>query len=56
MLKPLLMHPRDKTPTQLCQDVVYQWPYTKENCNSYYIGELYTDYTHTDTLLLHILM
>ena len=33
------MHPKDNMPTQLCQDVVYQWTYTEENCNSSYIGE-----------------
>ena len=37
-LKTLLIHPKDKIPTQLCQDVVYQWTYANENCNSY-IGE-----------------
>ena len=33
------MHPKDKIPTQLHQDVVYQWTCTNENCNSSYIGE-----------------
>ena len=38
-LKTLLMHPKDKIPTQLHQDVVYQWTCPEENCNSSYIGE-----------------
>ena len=29
----------DKIPTQLCQDVVYQWTCSEDNCNSSYIGE-----------------
>ena len=33
------MHPKDKIPTQLHQDVVYQWNYSNEKCNSSYIGE-----------------
>ena len=33
------MHPKDKIPTHLHQDVVYQWTCTEENCNSSYIGE-----------------
>ena len=33
--KPQLMHPKDKIPTQLQQDVVYQWTCT----NSSYNGE-----------------
>ena len=38
-LKTLLMHPKDKIPTQLCQDVVYQWTCANDNCNSSYIRE-----------------
>ena len=38
-LKTLLMHPKDKIPTQLHQDMVYQWICTNENCNSSYIEE-----------------
>ena len=38
-LKTLLMDHKDKIPTQLHQDVVYQWTCAKENCNSSYIGE-----------------
>ena len=38
-LKTLLMHPKDKIPRHLCQDVVYQWTCTNENCNSSYIGK-----------------
>ena len=37
--KVLLMHPKEKTPTQLKQDEVYQWACANENCNSSYIGE-----------------
>ena len=33
------MHPKDKIPTQLHQDVVYQWTYANENFNFSYIGE-----------------
>ena len=33
------MHPKDKIPKQLHQDVVYQWTCPEENCNSSYIGE-----------------
>ena len=33
------MHPKDKIPTQMHQDVVYQWTCTNENCNSSYIGD-----------------
>ena len=33
------MHPKDKIPTQLHQDVVYQWTCPTENCSSTYIGE-----------------
>ena len=33
------MHCKDKIPTQLHQDVVYQWTCANENCNSSYIGE-----------------
>ena len=33
------MHSKDKIPTQLHQDVVYQWTCINENCNSSYIGE-----------------
>ena len=29
-LKILLMHPKDKIPTQLCQEVVYQWTCPKK--------------------------
>ena len=36
-LKSLLMHPKDKIPAQLCQDVVYQWTCPVVNCNSSYI-------------------
>ena len=32
ILKTMLMHPKDKIPTQLCQDVVYQWSCANENC------------------------
>ena len=39
ILKTLLMDPKDKTATQLCQDAIYQWTCTNENCNSPYIGE-----------------
>ena len=35
----LLMHPKDKIPTQLWQDFTYQWTCTNANCNSYYIEE-----------------
>ena len=38
-LKTLLMHPNNKIPAQLCQDVVYQWICPTENCSSTYIGE-----------------
>ena len=38
-LKTLLMHPKEKIPTQLCQDVVYQWTCANENFNSSYTGE-----------------
>ena len=38
-LKTLLMHPKDKLLTQLCQDVVYQWTCPTENCSCTYIGE-----------------
>ena len=37
-LKALLLHPKDKIPSQQHQDVIYQWACTNENCNSY-IGE-----------------
>ena len=37
--KTLLMHPKDKIPTQLHQDMIYQWTCSNENCNSSYIGE-----------------
>ena len=33
------MQPKDKIPTQLHQDVVYQWTCPEEYCNSPYIGE-----------------
>ena len=33
------MHPKDKIPTQLHQDVVYQWTCPEEKCSSSYIGE-----------------
>ena len=33
------MHPKDKIPTQLHQDVVYQWTYPAEIFSSTYIGE-----------------
>ena len=33
------MHPKDKIPTQLYQDVVYQLICSTENCSSTYIGE-----------------
>ena len=39
MLKTLLMHPMDKMPTQLQQDVVHQWTCPEDNCNSSYIRE-----------------
>ena len=39
ILKSLLMHPKDKMPTQLHQDVVYQWTCPTKNCSSTYIGE-----------------
>ena len=32
------MHPEDKIPTQLHQDVVYQWTCANENYNSSYTG------------------
>ena len=35
----LVMHPKDKVPTQLHQDVVHQWTCANENCNSSCIGE-----------------
>ena len=35
----MLIHPKDKIPKQLHQDVVYQWTCPEENCNSSYIGE-----------------
>ena len=38
-LRTLLMHPKDKIPPQLCQDVVYQWTCPEENCNSSHIGD-----------------
>ena len=38
-LKTLLIHPKDKIPTQLHRDVVYQWTCANGNCNSCYIGE-----------------
>ena len=38
-LKALLMHPKGKIPIQLHQDVVYQWTFPEDNCNSSYIGE-----------------
>ena len=37
-LKTPLMHPKDKIPTELCQDVGYQLICPEDNCNSY-IGE-----------------
>ena len=39
MLKTLLMHPKDKIPTQLHQDVVYQLTCYNVVCSSSYIGE-----------------
>ena len=39
-LKTLLLHPKGKITTQLCQDVVYQWTCVNEKCSSSYIGEL----------------
>ena len=38
-LKSVLMHPKDKIPSQLHQDLVYQWTCPEETCNSSYIGE-----------------
>ena len=38
-LKSLLMHPLDKIPPHLCQDVVYQWTCPEETCSSSYIGK-----------------
>ena len=38
-LKTLLTHSKDIIPTQLCQDVVYQWTCPEVNSNSSYIGE-----------------
>ena len=32
ILKTLIMLPKDKIPTQLCQDVVHQWTCANENC------------------------
>ena len=37
-VKSLLMHPKEKVPPQLHQDVVYQWTCPEETCNSSYIG------------------
>ena len=38
-IKTLLMHPKDKIPTWLNQDVVYQWTCANKNYNSSYIGK-----------------
>ena len=32
-LKTLLMHPKDEIPTQLYEDLVYQWTYPEDSCN-----------------------
>ena len=33
------MHPKDKTPLNLKENVVYKWSYPEENCNQFYIGK-----------------
>ena len=33
------MCPRGKIPTHLSKDIVYQWVFQEETCNSSYIGE-----------------
>ena len=38
-LKSLLMHPKDKIPTDQKKDLVYHWECKADGCNSSYIGE-----------------
>ena len=38
-LEILLVLPKGKIPTQLCQDVVYQWTCPDDSCNPSYIGK-----------------
>ena len=38
-LKSLLMYPKDKIPSQLHQDLVYQWTCPEETCSSSFIAE-----------------
>ena len=38
-LKSILMHPKDKLPSQLKQNVVYKWSCPEENSSLSYIGE-----------------
>ena len=33
------MHLKYKIPTQMCKDVVYQWTFPEDTCNSSFIGE-----------------
>ena len=39
ILKSILMHPKDRIPSQLKQNIVYIWPCQDENCNLPYLGE-----------------
>ena len=38
-LESILMHPKDKIPSHLKQNIVYKWSCPYENCNLSYIGE-----------------
>ena len=38
-LKSMLMHPKNKIPTDQKKDVVYHWEYQADGCKSSYVGE-----------------
>ena len=39
ILKSIIMHPNDKIPSQLKQNIIYKWSCAEENCSLSYVGE-----------------